>query len=235
MNEPTAKTTDFALRTLYKIGGVVALSMLALIPSQMVIFIAWPPPSTVIGYFTLFQKNWLLGLLNLDFLYILTNVLLVLIYLALYAALKRANESLMAIALTFGLVGIAAYFASNTAFEMLSLSSQYAAAATEAQRAMFLAAGQAMLAIYRGTAFDVYYDLNAVTTLVISAVMLRSNIFSRATAYAGIVTGIFMIIPSTAGTIGLYLAVLSLVPFAVWMVLIARRLFRLAHDVSQEA
>jgi hypothetical protein len=47
-------------------------------------------------------------------------------FLALYAALRRANKSYMAIAMTLGFVGIAVYFASNTAFSMLSLSDQYA-------------------------------------------------------------------------------------------------------------
>ena len=138
------------------------------------------------GFFTVFQNNWLLGLLNLDLLYIVTNVLMILIYLALYAALKRTSESSIAIALTLGLVGIAAYFASNTAFEMLSLSNQYAAATTEAQSTMFLGSGQAMLEIYKGTAFAVYYVLNAAALLIFAAVMLRSNIFSKVTAYIGI-------------------------------------------------
>jgi hypothetical protein len=118
------------------------------IPIQLIIFIAWPP-ETVSSYFTLFQHNWLLGLLNLDLLYILSNTLMGLIYLALYAAHRRASESFIAIALTLGLIGIAAYFTSNIAFEMLSLSTQYATATTDAQRAMYRAAGQAMLAIYK--------------------------------------------------------------------------------------
>ena len=138
MDASHIETTEFAWKPLYRVGGVAALILLGLIPIQIVIFIAHPPPSTVIGYFTLFQNNWLLGLLNLDLLYMLTMVLTVLIYLALYAALRRASPSLMAIALALGLVGIAVYFASNTAFEMLSLSSQYAAATTDAQRSLFL-------------------------------------------------------------------------------------------------
>lgn len=136
-----SETADSRWKGLYKVGGVAALTMLVLIPIQIIIFIAWPPPGTVEGYFTLFQDNWLLGLLNLDLLYMLTNALVVLIYLALYAALRRTSESSMAIALVVGLVGIAAYFASNTAFEMLSLSNQYAAATTDAQRTIFMAAG----------------------------------------------------------------------------------------------
>jgi hypothetical protein len=72
----------------------------------------------------------------MDLLLIVDQVLMVLVLLALCIALRRASQSFMAIALTAGLVGIAAYFASTTAFEMLSLSDQYAAATTEAQRSM---------------------------------------------------------------------------------------------------
>ena len=229
MNQITdAKTEDSAWKSLYRVGGAAALITLVLMPIQIVIFIAWPPPSTVDGYFTLFQDNWLLGLLNLDLLYMLTNVLMILIFLALYAALRRVNQSCMAIGLTFGLVGIAAYFASNTAFEMLSLSGQYAAA-TEAQKAMFLSAGETLLAIYKGTAFAVYYILNAIALLIFSVVMLQSNIFSKVTAYVGILMGVLMLVPSTAGTIGLYFALISLVPTAIWLILITRRLFRLGQ------
>ena len=235
MNQATnAKITDAVWKGLYKIGGAATVTMLALIPIQIFIFVAYPPPGTAIEYFTLFQKNWFLGLLSLDLLYILNSVLLSIIYLALYLALKRISESLMAIALTLGLVGIAAYFPSNTAFEMLSLSNQYAAATTDAQRTIFLAAGQAMLAIYTGTAFNVYYVMNAIALLIISVVMLRSNIFSRVTAYVGLLAGVLMIVPSTAGTIGLIFALVSLVPWALFSVLIARRLFQLGSGVLKE-
>jgi hypothetical protein len=201
---------------------------------QIIVFIAWPPPNTVLGYFTLFHKNGILGLLSLDLLYIVDNALVIPLYLALYAALRKDSPSFMAIALAFGLVGIATYFASNAAFEMLSLSSQYAAATTTVQRVQFLAAGQAMLAIYQGTAFNVYYILGAIATLIISMVMLRSSNFGKVTAYAGIAAGALMLIPSTAGTIGLYFAFCSLVPTAIWLILIARRLFRFRMDVSRE-
>ena len=223
------ETADPRWKGLYKASGVAALVSLALIPIQIIVFIVWPPPSTVEGFFTVFQNNWLQGLLNLDLLYIVTNVLMILIYLGLYAALKRASESSTAIALTLGLVGIAAYFASNTAFEMLSLSNQYAAATTEAQSTMFLGAGQAMLEIYKGTAFAVYYVLNGAALLIFTAVMLRSNIFSKVTAYIGILAGVLMIIPSTAGTLGLYFALSSLIPWAIFSVLIARRFFQLGQ------
>lgn len=230
-----AETADFRWKSLYRVGGMTALTMVVLILIQSFIFIAYPPPSTVIDYFTLFQNNKILGVLSLDLLLTVINVLLILIYLALYVALRRINESFMAIALTIGLVGIVLYLVSREAtFSMLSLSDQYAAATTDAQRSVFLAAGQVMLTIYNGTTFAMSYVFGGVVLLIISAVMLRSNIFSKVTAYVGILMGMLMLVPPTAGTIWLFLSLVSLVPTAIWLILIARRLFQLGQGVSKE-
>jgi len=207
-------------------GGMAAFSMLLFIIIQIIVFVIWPPPTTVTDYFLLFQTNWFLGLLNLDLIYIVDSALLILIYLAVYLVLRRADESSMLIALILGLVGIAAYFASNTAFEMLSLSNQYAAAATEAQKTMFVTAGQVMLETYKGTAFDIYYVLNTIVLFLFSPVMLRSRLFTNATSYFRFLAGILMIVPSTAGTLGLYFSLASLIPWAIWLILVGQRLFQ---------
>jgi hypothetical protein len=225
--ESKVETEDSAWKGLYRIGGTAALIMAAFIPIQIVIFVVWPPPSTVIGLFTLFQNNRLLGLLDMDLLLIADQVLVALVLLALYIALRRTSQSFMAIALTAGLLGIAAYFASTAAFEMLSLSDQYAAATTDAERSMFLAAGQTMLAIYQGTAFDVGYVLEGVALLIIAVVMLRSTLFSKRTAYVGILMGVMSLVPPTAGTIGLLFSLGSLAPLEIWNILAARRLYQL--------
>ena len=67
-DEPPIETTAFAWKPLYKVGVVAALMMVVFIPIQILIFLVWPPPGTVFGYFMLFQRNWLLGLLSLDLL-----------------------------------------------------------------------------------------------------------------------------------------------------------------------
>ena len=82
--------------------------------------------------------------------------------------------------------------------------------------------------------FNVYYVMNAIALLIISVVMLRSNIFSRVTAYVGLLAGVLMIVSSTAGTIGLIFALASLVPWALFSVLIARRLFQLGWEASKK-
>lgn len=217
------------LKQLCKIGGIMAIVIVLIIPIQMSIFIAWPPPDNALNFFNLFQSNWLLGLLSLDLLYILSNALLIFVYLGLYAALRHVNQAYMTIALILGFVGIAAYYASSVAFEMLSISNQYAIAETTELKLQCLTSGQTMLLTYKGTAFDVYYVLNAITLLIISRVMFQDNTFSKSTAIWGLISGILMLIPTTAGTIGLTFGIASLIPWTVFSILIAKRLFKLSN------
>ncbi|MCC6955435.1 MAG: DUF4386 family protein [Anaerolineales bacterium] len=217
-------------KSLYKAGGVAALLMFVLTLVQSFIFVTNPPPSTVLEFFMLFQKSPVLGLLSLDLLLIVINILLIPIYLALYAALYQYKKSPMTVALVIGLVGTTLFFASREAtFGMLSLSNQYAAASSDAERAVLLAAGQALLVIYNGTAFDLSYIFGGVIILVFSVVMLQTSVFSKATAYIGIAMGILMLAPPTIGTIGMILSLLSLIPTLIWLVPVARRLFQLGR------
>ena len=134
------------------------------------------------------------------------------------------------IALAFGLVGAAAFFSSNPAASMLTLSDQYAAAGGEAQRAMYLAAGQAVLALFTSSAYHASYILGSIAGLTMSVVMLRSPAFGRTAGYAGIaanVLGFGLYVP----VIGVWLSLLSVIPFLmIWYVLVARRLLRLARS-----
>lgn len=215
---------------LIKIGGIAAIIVVLLIPFQIVVFALFPPPGDPLGFYELFHQNWFLGLLSLDLLYVINNIIIIFVYLGLFAALRKTNFALMLIALVVGLIGITAYFSSTIAFEMLSLSNQYFDTTSEEVKEQLLSAGYAMIVNYKGTAFDVYYVLNAITLLTVSSVMLQDQIFSKSTAVWGIVSGILMIIPSTAGTIGLIFSLLSLIPWIVFSIMIAKRLFYLYRN-----
>ena len=217
-------------KSIFRLGGVACWGMLAIMIIQILIFIIWPPPDSVLDFFNLFSQNWLLGLLSLDFLYLLNNTILILIYLALYFSLNKVNESAMLIAMVVGFVGITLYYASNVSFEMLTLSKEYFNATAELQRNTLIGAGSGLMAIYRGTAFNVYYVLNAITLLILAIVMLKSQIFSKTTAIIGISSGVLMAIPSSAGTIGMIFSLASLVPWAIFIILISRKFFQLADQ-----
>lgn len=221
-------------RSLNRIAGAASVAVVALLPVQMAIFFIWPPPSTAGGYFAQFHDNAVIGLLNQDLLLIVDEFLLILVMVALYVALRGASRSYAAIALALGLVGTALFLASNTAFNMLTLSNQYAAATSDEQRSMFLAAGEATLAAYQGTAFIAGYVLTAIADLLFAILMLRSTVFGKVAAYVGIVYGIAALVPPTAGTVGMAFALLSILPMAVWLILIARGLFRLDRPTAAD-
>jgi len=238
-----AETADSAWKSLYRVGGVAALIAGVIfrrnLGPEISLFSAQKQPDTLIDWFTLLQNNRILGLSYLNLFDIVDYALVGLMFLALYAALRRANKSYMAIATTLGFVGMAIYFASNTAFSMLSLSDQYAAATTDAQRSMFLAAGQAVLAInnpgaiYQGTGIYVSFLLLAVAGLMVSAVMLRSSIFGRVTAYVGILASAFdlayCITFAFVPAMTVYLLSAAGLLLMIWHILIGRRLYQLGR------
>ena len=133
-----AQSTDSAWKNLYRIGGTAALIVGILTPIDVLFFVIWPQPTTIQGWFALFQKNWVIGLLDLDLLGMIIYVIAVPSILALYFSLRRASQSWIAISTALTFIGIAAYFGSNTIFSMLSLSNQYATASSDAQKSLFL-------------------------------------------------------------------------------------------------
>jgi hypothetical protein len=216
---------------LYKIGGAAALFSVAIIPIQLIIFIVWGQPETAVGWFNLFQDNKLAGLLAFELLFVANSVVGIATALALYVALRRVNESLIAIATVLAVVEAVAFIVARPALEMLYLSNHYAAATTDAQRTMILAAGEAMLATFHGTAFHVGINLFSIYYLIVSLVMLQSNIFGRVTAFTGVVAAILNWGLYVPGGIGLFLFTLSVIPFlAIWLILVARKLFQLGRD-----
>lgn len=208
-------------------GAWVALASVALIVVQVVVYLLWPPPGTTLGFFEVLVENSLRGLLTLDLLYVVSNLLAYLLYFALAVALWRVSRSAVVIALAFGVLGMAAYMASLRPIEMLLLARSYAEADPASQLAL-QATGEGMLATWTGTAFDIYYIFNLATLLILAVLMYRSDVFTRATAMWGLGAAALMAVPSNFGTVGLIFALASLLPWAVFAVLVARGLFALA-------
>jgi hypothetical protein len=204
---------------LYRIAWYLALTMLILIPIQIIIYVISPPPDTVEGLFGLYRQNPFLGLLSLDFLYLFNNIIIVVIYLALFVLLYQEKPVTVLLALILGLIGIACYYPSNPAFEMLTLSNQYFQA-QPMQQSVYLAAGEALMAGYTGTAFDAYYVLSTICLLLFAYALIKSPKFKKSVGSWGLVSGFFMIIPSSAGVLGMIFSLLSLIPWVVFIALL---------------
>jgi len=230
MDEQTPGNHPQKWQRLYQTAGYATIAMLGIIILQILVFITSPMPTGIEDWFTLFRSNWFLGLVHLDALYLINNIIVAIMYLAFYVTLKPRHESQTTLAVMLGWLGIAAYLASNRAFEMLRLSRLLESAGSDAEKAIMLAAGQAVLLEWQGTAFLSYYVLNGLALIILSFVMLKNPVFGKATAVIGLIAGFLMVVPSTAGTIGLIFSLASLIPWYVFSIRVAKKFIQLGHQ-----
>lgn len=231
-------------RGLYNVAGTTIL--ITVVVALIEIAIGFLPEATrasqrtvtVVDWFTLFHENWFLGLRNLGLLNLIGAALLAPTFMAMYLALRRENEAWAALGAILFFMGMAVYLADNRAFAMLALSGQYARAATEAQKAALVAAGQTMLVEGLNRLGIFLIDFAG---LVISAVMLRGKVFGKAAAYAGIIgNGLMVVFEIILGfvpawfNVGLVIAMAGGISLMIWYVLVGRRLLGLgaAHEAA---
>ncbi len=189
MDKLHSETVDPAWKGLYKVGGAASLVIALIYLLTTAVYVSAmrraPAPGTVTEWFTLLENNPVVGLFYLGIADIIIVILFGPVSLALRVALEQVSRTWTTIATPLAFVGMAIYLATNTAFSMLSLSSEYAAAATEAQRSAVLAAGQAIISISRGTGSAAGLSLVWLTSLIFSILMLRSRMFGKTVAWVG--------------------------------------------------
>jgi hypothetical protein len=226
---------------LSRLGAAAALVISVLLLGEIAVYAVLPRAGSVVERFALLRTDWLAGLLTLDLLGIVAYLLFVPMVLAIYIAVRQAGEAIALTGVALFLVGIGAFYASNAAFPALALSRQYAAASSDAERAMLAAAGQSIIALFNENAFHVSYAIVSLSWLLLSVVMLRSAVFGRVTSLTGMVAGgagfvaVVLEIASpkaVAVAIGLYFA--ALVSLLAWVALAGWRLWKLRplHRVS---
>jgi len=188
-------------KTIYKIGAVTTIIVLCGIILDMVVGSVTGGdvaalPQTAIERYNQFKENWLLGLYNLDLLNIINQIILIPSIFALYAVHRNSNKPSALLSLILFLVGTTIFVTSNTALAMLDLTQKYFAAASEEQRMLLAAAGEAMLAKGAHGSLGVFigFALPTFANVLMSCVMLKGNIFSRAASYIGIIGNSLMVI-----------------------------------------
>ncbi len=219
----------------YRVGGISAL----ILGIGYVIIVALyvpmgAPPSDVEARLMYLARNtaswW--AILSLS---VLTDFLFVPIALALYVALKGINRNAMLLAVAcvglFVVLDLAVTWTSYAA--LISLSGNYAAATSDAQRTIFVAAARYPAAILESPLLGIYAIVTlAVGMLIIGLVMLK-GIFSKSTAYLALVSGILAIVsvagPFFVSSLGLAI-IISSVLTTVWSFSAGYRLYRLSQQ-----
>jgi hypothetical protein len=231
-----AENGDTTWKPLYKIGAVVPWVTLASYLIELVVIVLGEAyPATMADWFSLLQRNKILGLLYLNALDTFSIALLGLMFVAVCVALRRANPSFATIAAFLAFLGIAVFVATRALMVsgLLNLTGQYAAAATEMERSQLLIAGEAIASPARATPQTTGFFFLAVATSIISLVDWRGDIFGKAAAYVGISAGFFtfigdlflIIAPSVAGL----LMPVGMLLWPAWWILIGLALFRMGR------
>jgi hypothetical protein len=230
----TVETVDPRWMGLCRIGVVAAFILAASSVFAVIAYFIWPYApgfKTTEAVFGLLQKDRFAGLISLDFLLLVTSLVTVLFYPAVYVSLKRINESLALIALIIGIISVAIILPARPILEIIALSDKYAAAASEAEKIRYLAAGEGLLSLFNGTAWAVWYGAGVVSGLISSILMLRSAIFGKVTGWVGIISNIAaggIFIP----VIGLVLAMLAMPGFIAYNILVGIKLMRVCWNKS---
>jgi len=196
------------------------------------------PPETIEQAFSILQDNKLHGLLRLDILTVIVMPLYYLLFYSLYIALKKTDPALVTISAISAFAGVTLFLATPSVFSYLYLSDKFAIATSEIQKNQILAAGESILAsdMWHGTGAKIGGLLLQTGALIVSIVMLKTNIFNRFTAMTGIVTHgldlLHIIIGFFLPALGNILMFIAGPLYLLWFPLVGVRLFKLRQVIE---
>jgi hypothetical protein len=214
---------------LYRLGTIFSVLVIVLVFLAIAAFLGFayaPREIPVAEILTNLQDDLFGTLLSLDLLLLITQLVMIVPFVALYVALRSVNESYALLALVLGLMSVVLIAFARPITELIYLSEQYTNAPDETTRQQYLAASTALIAVFDGTAWMAYAFLLGISSTITSFLMLKSASFTRLTAYVGLVVAIASLgffLP----VIGALLLLITTFGGIVWYVLVARDFYRL--------
>ena len=224
----TEASPDPSWRDLYRAGGVSALLFVVLTIVAIVLVVVAPPPLNSDGATTLqyIASHKVLYIIE-QALWLAPSVFAMVVFLALFLALKHLNKSYAALGALAGIVswalGLAIPVTGGGAPVLVYLSDQYLAA-TPAQHTAFATAAEVFIA--ENNIVFASGILGPVGMLILSLVMLK-GVFPKGVAYLGIVTGALGIVSEAfRPMLGPGYLVYGLL-FPIWFLAVGWKLYRL--------
>lgn len=228
----TAPGPDPAWSSLYRAGGVSGLLTGAIYIVAAILIFTTPSPPTSGGVATLefIAAHRSLYILK-QVLWLAPSVLAMVVFLALYPALKPVSPSYAAIGAVLGISAWALSLAWPTTGEgspiLVYLSDQYAATTITAERAAFATAAEVLIAT-EGTP-SALGILQTIGILIISLVMM-GGVFPKSVAYLGVTTGAIGVVSETLiSVLGIAYAIYGVLVMA-WFLVIGWQLYKLAEQ-----
>ena len=225
---------DPSWRGLYRAGGISAFLyiVLLIVPIVLLIFTS-PPISGGAATLQYIASNKVVYITELV-LFLAPSVLAMIVFLALYMALKHVNKSLAAIGALFAIASQIMGLAYSSSPQSLNgalvlLSDQYMAATTAIQKAAYATAAESLIAM--SNAVSASGILFSIGILIISLVMLR-GVFHKGIAYLGVITGTIAIFSETfRPVIGIGYIVFFILE-VIWLIAVGWKLYRLGKKAE---
>src|SRR6266496_1673213 len=208
---------------LYRAGGISAIVFVIAYIVIIALYVPVGKPSGAEAWLMSMAGNttawW--AILGLS---VLTDFLLVPIALSLYVALKGINKNAMLAATAFvGLFIVLDLALTWTNYaSLIALSGNYAAATNDAQRAVFVTAATYPSSVVDSNLLFVYNSLTLAVGILMTGFVMLKGIFSKGTAYLGVVTGILGILSA--------MIILVSILTTVWVFFVGYRLYRLGQQ-----
>jgi hypothetical protein len=231
----TVNAVDPDGKWLHRVGGISAfvLGMAYIITIALYVPVGVPPSGAEarLAYLAGNTTVWW-AILGLS---VLTDFLFVPVALSLYLALKGINRNAMLVATAcvglFVVLDLAVTWTNYAA--LITLSSNYAAATNDAQRAVFVAAAYYPSAILESSLIGVYSILILAIGILTAGIVMLKGVFSKSTAYLGLVSGILGIVavvgPFFVSSLSVTIVIAS-VSTTVWVLFVGYRLYRLGQQ-----
>jgi hypothetical protein len=226
-------------KIVYWLGGTACFILLVYsLATLLIMSLIGGPPETIEHTFSILNSDKLTGLLRLDILTVFVMPFYYLLFYSLYVALKNTDHAVSTISTILVFAGVTLFLATPSVFSYLYLSDKFAVATSDFQKNHLLAAGESILAsdMWHGTGAKIGGLLLQTGALLISFLMLRSNVFNRSTAFTGIAThGLdlaHILIGFFAPAFGNILMFIAGPLYLIWFPMVGLRLFklRLAKD-----
>jgi hypothetical protein len=221
-------------RWLYGVGGiaglVIGISYVVIIGLYLAAGVPPDGGAAWLAYGAGKTAPWW-GILSLS---VLTDVLIVPLMLALYVTLRGVARDLMLLAVAFKVLFVVLELSvgwPNIGL-LITYSGDYAAAATQAERAALVTGADYAATVYGSTLAGVYSILLPAVGMLLAGLAMRRSVFGRGAVYAAVLSGVLGIV-SVAG--GFFVAelgevvILASIFSLAWYFLVGYRLARLAQ------
>jgi len=236
-------TTSNSWKWIYKLGGIAALLAMSANLADVILGFGGTEMAThgtksAVEWFAIYQDNWFRAVYTLGILNIFYMVAMLPVYFALFGAHFEKHALAAALTIIIFLTAMSMYISNNAAIPLLVLSGKYSLAATDLQRIVLIAAGEAVLAHGEDFTADAFipFFLSGLAAIGISIIMLRGGIFGKVNAWIGVVGFTFLslftiiatFIPALYSFAFYFLGSIGGLLALSWFTLAARTLLQLA-------